>query len=157
MMAFWSTSVTFGSSQQPHRCSGCDSTAMKGKTRMLPVRQLPQPALLTDELFSKKPWHIPAKYSGWHWLFTFLQLSRTTLNIPRIPVISVSTRSPNLTDHHHMLLISTLPSTPLIWLNLLYFPVISYFSTALWNSWFAISILSCVSHSSLNICFPFFL
>lgn len=64
-MAFWSTPVTFGSSQQSHRYSGCDNTAIKGEIRVLPVRQLlPQPALLTDELFSKKRSHIPAKYYG---------------------------------------------------------------------------------------------
>lgn len=158
-MALWSTPLTFGSSQQPHRCSGCDNAAMKGETSVLPVRQLlPQPALLTDELFSKKPSHISAKYSGWHCLLAFFQLSRTTLNTPppsQLPQSALEAQTSQTIITYCLSQHCLLP--PLIWLNLLWFPIISYSSTALWNSWFAISKLFCVSHSSLNICFPFFL
>lgn len=45
--------------------------------------------------------HLPAKYSGCHWLLNFLRLSRATPNTPHILATSVSTRSPNLADHYH--------------------------------------------------------
>lgn len=87
-----------------------------------------------------KPSHLPAKYSGWYWLLAFLHLSRTILSTPHIPFTSVSTRSPNLPDHYHMLLISILLFTSLNLDSISLAPFLHY---TLWNSWFAISKLSC--------------
>lgn len=67
---------------------------------------------------------------------------------PRIPVTSVSTRSRNLTDHHHMLLISKLPSTSP---NLTQFTLLSY------NIIFFHSTLEClVCHQQSLLCLTLF-